>query len=168
MKKLSILLIVASFVLMGCPIPVSDEEMYYPVFMSRTTLESSMQYMEGERDMKVTGKIYYWGNYIFVNERYQGVHVINIENPENPIKEGFIVAHGCLDMAVKENILYLDNAVDLVSFDLNTKQITSRLRNVFPEPLPPDDLSFCHIYDRPDGYIIVEWIKVIKETNERY
>ena len=167
MKKVILLLAVASLIVTACPPPYMHEETYYPVFMSREILEISVKYVEGERDMIETGKIYYREPYIFVNERYKGVHVINSTDPANPIKEGFIVAPGCLDMAVKGNIMYLDNAVDLVSFDLNTKQITKRLKNVFPEPLPPDDLFYYDIYNRPEGYVIVEWIKVNNEHNNR-
>ena len=132
---------------------------YSPVFMSRDVLEKSVSYIPGARDMVWTGKIYYRAPYIYVNERYKGVHVINNTNPAHPVKEGFILAPGCIDMAVKGNILYLDNAVDLVSFDLDSKQVTKRIRDVFPEPIPPDDNSFIPYYNRPKGYILVEWKK---------
>jgi len=133
---------------------------YSPVFMSREALENSVKYIPGAREMIQTGKIYYLAPYIYVNERYKGVHVINNTNPAYPVKEGFILAPGCIDMAVKGNILYLDNSVDLVSFDLSSKQVTKRIRNVFPEPLPPEDFTYYGVR-RPQGYILVEW----KKTN---
>jgi hypothetical protein len=111
--------------------------------------------------MEQTGKIYYLAPYIYVNERYKGVHVINNSDHYNPVKEGFILAPGCIDIAVKGNILYLDNAVDLVSFDLNSKQVTNRIREVFPEPTPPDNV-FHYYGSRPEGYIIVSWEKIVK------
>jgi hypothetical protein len=62
-------------------------------------------------------------------------------------------------MAVKGNILYLDNAVDLVSFDLDAKEVTKRIRDVFPEPAAPGD-SYSYFYgERPKDYILVEWRK---------
>ena len=130
---------------------------YSPVFMSRDVLENSVSFIPGAREMIRTGKIYFRAPYIFVNERYKGVHVINNSNPAHPVNEGFILAPGCIDMAVKDHILYLDNAVDLVSFDLNTKQVTKRIRDVFPEPLPPDDMGFVQTLNRPKDYILVEW-----------
>ena len=133
---------------------------YSPVFMSREVLDNSVSYIPGAREMLRTGKIYYRAPYIFVNERYKGVHVINNSNPAHPVNEGFILAPGCIDMAVKGHILYLDNAVDLVSFDLNSKQVTKRIRNVFPEPVPPDDENFIRYYDRPKDCILVEWKKI--------
>ena len=170
MKKVIpfILLLSGFFVGMAAFVPdmgwMSGRWTYTPVFMSRDVLETSVKYVSGARDMIQTGKIYYRAPYIYVNERYKGVHVINNADPEHPVNEGFILAPGCIDMAVKGNILYLDNAVDLVSFDLNSKQVTSRIRNVFPEPLPPDELSFfSYPNNRPEGYVLVEW----KKTNPK-
>ena len=129
---------------------------YEPIFMSRAELEKSVSFIPGAREMLRTGKIYYRSPYIFINERYKGVHVINNTDPAHPVKEGFILAPGCIDMAVKGDILYLDNAVDLVSFDLSSKQVTRRIRNVFPEPIPPTDAGVVY-YNRPKDYILVDW-----------
>jgi hypothetical protein len=133
---------------------------YIPVFMKRADLEKSVSWQLEGRDLENPGKIYYKSPYIFVNERYKGVHVINNSNPYNPVKEGFIVAPGCIDMAVKGDIMYLDNAVDLVAIDLNTKQITSRTRNVFPEPSSPENQSFYgYGTHRDSDFILVAWKK---------
>ena len=139
-------------------VPGRETPAYSPVFVSRATLESSVKYIPEARDMIKTGKIYYRTPYIYVNELYKGIHVINNTNPAHPVHEGFILAPGCIDMAVKGNILYLDNAVDLVSFDLNNREVTNRIRNVFPEPLPPNDF-FYYWMNRPEGYVLVEWRK---------
>ena len=128
---------------------------YYPVFMKRADLEKSVQYKQGERAMEDPGKIYYKEPYIYVSERYKGVHIINNSNPANPVKEGFITAPGCIDIAVKDNIMYLDNAVDLVAFNLDTNKETSRIKNILPEPIPPT--PNWNIYKREEGMIIVGW-----------
>ena len=162
MKKIFLLIV---FVLLagifsGLDVPRYNMDTYTPVFMSREVLEKSVTYIPGARDMLNTGKIYYRAPYIYINERYKGVHVINNSVPAHPVNEGFILAPGCIDMAVKENILYLDNAVDLVSFDLDAKKVTNRIKNVFPEPLPPEDNVFFGYYNRPEGFILVEWKKL--------
>jgi hypothetical protein len=130
---------------------------YYPVYMDRENLEKSISYIETGKDVKNPGKIYYKHPYLFINEKYKGVHVFDNTNPANPVKKGFIVAPGCLDMAVKDNIIYLDNAVDMVSFDLNAKKVTKRITNVFPELAPPD--GWWYDYNRPENLITVEWVK---------
>ncbi|MDR3338627.1 MAG: hypothetical protein LBT25_00780 [Candidatus Symbiothrix sp.] len=130
---------------------------YIPVFMKRSDLDNSVSYHALARDLENPGKIYFKSPYIYINERYKGVHVINNSDPYNPIKEGFIVAPGCIDMAVKENVMYVDNAVDLVAIDLLTKTVSKRIKNVFPEPLAPDNSMFYN-NDR-ENYVLVEWKK---------
>jgi hypothetical protein len=157
MKKFFLLLIILVFIGLGW----TDERynVYIPMFMSRENLENSVSYITGKREIKNTGKIYYLNPYIYINERYKGVHVINNSDPAHPVCEGFILAPGCIDMAVKENIIYLDNAVDMVAFDLNSKTVTQRIRNVFPEPVSPEGLYEGIAGNRPAGYILVEWRK---------
>jgi glutaredoxin len=133
---------------------------YIPIFMKRADLENSVSWQTEGRDMENPGKIYYKSPYIFVNERYKGVHVINNSDPYKPVKEGFIVAPGCIDMAVKGNMMYLDNSVDLVTVDLNTRQVTSRIRNVFPEPSSPENQVFYDYGTQRDAdLILVAWKK---------
>ncbi|MDR2382616.1 MAG: hypothetical protein LBD76_01880 [Prevotellaceae bacterium] len=135
---------------------------YRAVYMDRTNLEQSVFYVETGKEMKNPGKIYFKYPYLFINEKYKGIHIFDNTNPEKPVNKGFIVAPGCLDMAVKDNIIYLDNAVDMVCFDLNDKKKEmKRITNVFPPLTAPDGYSQY----RTDGLIIVEWIK--RNNNEQ-
>ena len=137
---------------------------YTPLFMDRAALEQSVSYQTTGRELENTGKIYYRSPYIFINERYKGVHVNDNSDPYNPVNEGFIVAPGCIDMAVNGNIIYLDNAVDLVAFNLDTKQETKRIKEVFPEPQSPENMIY---YDAHEGYILVGWKKkTLTNTNK--
>jgi hypothetical protein len=160
LKKITLLFIF--FVLIAIQGSSGDDYYdYYAVYMDRTNLEKSVSYIETGievTEMKNPGKIYYRHPYLFINEKYKGVHVIDNTDPVKPVEKGFIVAPGCLDMAVKGNIIYLDNAVDMVSFDLSTKEVTKRITNVFPELAPPNG-NVRYDYDRPENLIIVEWIK---------
>ncbi|MDD4515213.1 hypothetical protein [Massilibacteroides sp.] len=130
---------------------------YVPVFMKRTELEKSVFFNEESRDLKNPGKIYTKDHYIFINEKYKGIHVIDNTTPASPKQIGFIVAPGCIDMAIKGSTLYLDNAVDLVAFNLETRTVTERIPFVFPEPLSPQNYSYYG--DRKDDLILVGWNK---------
>ncbi|MDR0748833.1 MAG: hypothetical protein LBF62_04600 [Tannerellaceae bacterium] len=130
---------------------------YSPVFMKRADLEKSVSFQPGERALANPGKIYSKPPYIYINERYKGIHVVNNTDPAHPVTEGFIVAPGCMDMAVKEHILYLDNAVDLVAFDLAAGKVCRRVKDVFPEPIAPDNSYYYGI--KEEDMIIVEWKK---------
>jgi hypothetical protein len=160
--KLKILLapLMVAGILANISFTYSDYWNYIPVFMKRADLEKSVSWQSEGRNLENPGKIYYKSPYIYVNERYKGVHVINNSDPYKPVKEGFIVAPGCIDMAVKGNIMYLDNAVDLVAVDLNAKQVTSRIRNVFPEPSSPENQIFYrHDASSENDFILVAWKK---------
>ena len=134
-----------------------------PIFMKRTDLEQSVKYIKEKRPLKNPGKIYCKDNYIYVNELYKGVHVINNSNPANPVKEGFIIVPGCVDMAVKENILYVDNAVDLVAFDLESKRVTQRIKEVLPEvPAPSGTHCYHEVKNRLKELILVGWEEVVE------
>lgn len=159
LNLLAYLIIGIVFILHVSALPPGPPQYFTPVFMTRADLENSVRLHPEGRDLKNPGKIYLKAPYIFINEKYKGVHIIDNSNPVEPKKVGFVTAPGCLDIAVKGNILYLDNAVDLVAFDLNKKQVTQRIQNVFPEPVAPNNMSYSHSYwDRGQkNLIIVEW-----------
>ena len=128
---------------------------YIPVFMERSELEKSVVWKDEARELGTPGKIYSNDSYIYINEQYQGIHIINNTNPANPRNEAFIVAPGCIDMAIKGDIMYLDNSVDLVAFSLREKEVTHRIKDVFPEPLAPTNQYY--FTERPDNFILVGW-----------
>jgi hypothetical protein len=130
---------------------------YRPVFMTRDELNRSVFYVAEGRALNDPAKIYSLAPYIYVSERYKGIHIINNSNPRSPVNEAFIVAPGCLDMAIKDGILYIDNAVDLVAFDLTAKTVVQRLTHVLPEPSAPG--LYAYLPDRPEGMILVGWKK---------
>jgi hypothetical protein len=143
------------------PVP-SEPFPYRPIIMKREVLESSVKMLEPAKVVK-PGKIFIKDNYIFINEKYHGVHIINNADPSNPVNEGFLRIPGCIDIAMKGNILYADNAVDLVAVDLSNPDnvmVTKRIRNVFPEHTPPgyDWIPWNYTADnRPQNTIIVDW-----------
>lgn len=139
------------------PVPVSA---YQPILMSRAQLEASIKMLE-PLPISNAGKLYQYGHYILVNERYKGVHLIDNSEPAAPKKLGFIQVPGSVDFAVKENVLYVDNAVDLVAIslnDINHIRVSKRVRDAFPAMLPPDNITGS--YDKagaPEDAVIVGW-----------
>ena len=97
---------------------VEDYSSYEPLIMERSAIESSIEF-NSNRQLADAGKIYSYGVYILINEKYEGVHIYENFDPRNPTKVGFIKVPGCIDMAVKDNVLYVDNAVDLVAVDIS-------------------------------------------------
>jgi hypothetical protein len=137
---------------------------YTPIIIARESLERSIVFHSPE-GIKDPAKIYYKDNFIFISERFKGIHVIDNKDPKNPVNKGYISVLGCLDMAIKNNTLYVDNAVDLVAIDIadiSTSKISvkKRIINTFPELRPPDGHSIPSKYyteNRPKNSIIVGW-----------
>jgi hypothetical protein len=108
--------------------------------------------------LEQVGKIYYRAPYVFVNEVQKGIHIINNTNPKNPQKVAFINIPGNVDMAVKGNILYADNYIDLVAIDIsnpNAVKITKRIENVFQN-------NFYYALDNKS--ILTEWKEELVTT----
>jgi hypothetical protein len=171
MKRLSLLVSVCglSCCLSSCirfgPAP-EPTTLYKPVLMDRSSLERSIVWKPATA-IKIPGKIYYKDNYILISERYLGVHLVDNTDPKNPVMKGYISVPGCVDMAMKDNTLYVDNAVDLVAIDISqiaSAKITikKRVKDTFPELMPPDGLSVPYNYsiaNRPKNSVIVNWTK---------
>jgi hypothetical protein len=162
MKKLILLFcLILYFLLTGFDTD-SLYSQYEPIFMYRTEMEGSVK-MEAPRAIENPGKIYIKDDLIFINEKYFGIHVIDNTNPEEPENFAFIHVDGCIDMAMKGNVLYADNAVDLISVSVNQNvtgiQVTSRIKNVFPEIIAPDGrvLTDKEENARPKNSILVRW-----------
>lgn len=139
---------------------------YKPVLMDRESLERSIKW-QPPAEIKSPAKIYYKDNYILISERYKGVHIVDNADPKNPVIKGYISVPGCVDMSVKESTLYVDNAVDLVAIDLSKIsigqiEVKKRIKETFPELVPPDGMSIPFRYlkdNRPKNSVIVNWVK---------
>ena len=142
--------------------PNNRDYRYEPIFMTRSELERSVRYAGEARPIRETGKIYLYGDTILINEPGRGIHLIDNRNPQSPRAINYIIAPGCIDMAVKDGIIYMDNAVDLVAFDLSSGEVTARIRDYFPEQIYAPDYSVSlYRYDRQEGYILVRWEKTL-------
>lgn len=65
------------------------------------------------------GKIYVAEDYLFYVAKEEGVHIFDNHNPAAPQNIAFINIEGVHDIAVKGQILYADNFVDLLVFDIS-------------------------------------------------
>lgn len=150
--------------LVSCTRPIDPviETKYEPILMDRSCLESSFK-VEAPKALVRAGKIYYKDGFLFISEIYHGVHVIDNRNPAKPVFLAFLRIWGCMDMAIKGQILYVDNSVDLMALDLsdvNHIKPISRTREVLPDPLPPDGGAIPTKFNssnRPKGTVIVDW-----------
>lgn len=103
-----------------------------PITMSTEEFKNSVDIIP-PRSIDESGKIYAYQDYIFVNDKYKGVHVIDNSDPSSPKKISFIKIAGNVDISVKGNFLYADSLTDLIVLDIseiNAIKIVNRLENV--------------------------------------
>lgn len=113
---------------------------YEPVYMSLDEIRQPVT-AEKAQPLESSGKIYLKNPYILVNAPHKGIHVINNSNPESPQNVAFINIPGNIDMAVKGNVLYADNYMDLLAIDISNPTepvLLHRQENVFANTYPID------------------------------
>jgi hypothetical protein len=161
MKKLSILAsyILISVLFYSC---MKDEvtrtyTIFEPIYKSKTEVYANIK-TNPARAVENPGKIFLYGNYIFLNEVDKGVHIIDNSDPANPVIKGFIEIPGNLDIAVKGNTLYADLYRDLVVIDISNPMQTSFIKYI-PEVFPGRSYSY--------GFILADSSKIIVGWNKR-
>jgi len=160
MKLYKYLLLLAT-VLLFCS-DINPGSQYVPIFMTRDEMERAVK-LESPRSMLDPGKIYYKKPYLFIVEKYKGVHIFENSNPENPENIGFIHIDGIRDIAMKNDVMYADNSVDLIALQINASvtsiTVSKRLKNYFQEMLSPDGMPVpsSRYQNRPANSILVAW-----------
>jgi hypothetical protein len=132
---------------------ISTYTIYYPVYKSLTQARADMKSLAAQ-PLHNTGKIYVYGNYLFINEPDKGIHVIDNSNPAAPVNISFVAIPGNVDIAIKGNYLYADSYSDLVVFDItNVKNIhtVQFINNVFRDR----NMYYLVTASNPDSAMVV-------------
>ncbi|MBT8394605.1 MAG: hypothetical protein KJN66_07110, partial [Bacteroidia bacterium] len=150
--KLKSFLFVFVFALVSCNNDGVEYEIITvatPEIMSKAEFRSSVEVL-GPQNIDEAGKIYAYNDYIFVNDQFKGVHIIDNTNPESPQAIAYIKIPGNVDISIKNNYLYADSSVDLVVFDI------SNINGIEPVERLEDVFSF-YDYQLPEGIQEVNW-----------
>jgi len=110
--------------------PPKEVEGWAPVYAQNTDIIKATDPQPVEHG----GKIYIKGSRLYQVESGAGIHVIDISQPENPVKLKFIQVAGCQEIAINGTILYTNNVNDMVSIkiaDLNNIAETDRKKDAF-------------------------------------
>ena len=148
------LLALLSFSFQGClKDSCQDVVTYYnqvPVYKTIQQIRQDIG-VEPARELVRPGKIYFYNNYVFINELREGIHVIDNADPSNPVQLAFISIPGNVDMAVQGNILYADNFIDLLAIDISNPASpvqVGRAEEVFPAIWYEENTKqYCVYYD---------------------
>lgn len=108
---------------------------YNPQYRSMDEIRINT-FTDGPRDLENPGKLYVYQQYLFINEKEEGVHIYDNSDPANPTSVGFIAIPGNVDIAVKDGYMYADNYMDLLTIDINNPleaQLICRDEDVFTQ-----------------------------------
>lgn len=166
------LLLASLLLLLACTRHEADPTDYYlayasyrPLFMTRATLESAVAALPPQA-LHHPGKIYLSGDYLFINERYEGIHIIDNRDPAHPQPVSFLRIPGNVDLATQGTVLYADNGPDLVAIDISDPahaRLLGRTRSAFRElPMPEAGVleEACQPINRPVDVVVVGWRKL--------
>ncbi|MCY7310762.1 MAG: hypothetical protein LH619_08285, partial [Chitinophagaceae bacterium] len=159
MKKITLLLLPVTlcFILQGC---LKDKltktyTILTPVYKEKSEVYANIK-SNAPRSVESPGKIFMYGNYIFLNEVDKGVHIIDNSNPASPVMKAFINIPGNLDIAVKGNTMYADLYADMVVVDITNPlqaSFVKHINKVFP------DRQYTNGFVPDSNKIIVDWTK---------
>jgi hypothetical protein len=115
-----------------------------PIYMSYNALREPVE-TSAPQAITSMGKIYIKDHFLFVNEKYKGIHVFDNSDPSNPVNLSFINIPGNVDLSVKGIYLYADSYVDLVVLDItDVTQVeeVKRINDIFPYTIPDVEESY--------------------------
>ncbi len=105
---------------------------YAPIYQSDAQVEE-IKSIEPQ-PILAGGKIYIKDDYLYQVETGKGIHVLNIQNPANPVKLAFIQIAGAQELSIKGNLLYANNYNDLVVINIDNvhgARLEKRVSEVF-------------------------------------
>lgn len=162
MKKILLFSIFASLFLSSCIKDQCTETRtlyeYTPIYVKKDEFRNVPVQNASTRTLQQPGKIYFYNNFIFINELRKGIHVIDNSNPRQPNPVTFIEIPGNVDMAVSNGVLYADSYTDLLSINVTNPQqiqVIQRQNDVFPL-LGEDSNRVLAFYERSNNVMQID------------
>lgn len=114
---------------------------------------------EAPRDIVDGTKIAYYQNYMFMVDHNRGIHVIDLTDPNNPIKASFLSIPGNQDVTLTNGYLYADNGPHLLILDisdLSNIRLIERRRDAFSFNLsaPVGHRGYFECPDPSQGWVV--------------
>lgn len=117
-----------------------------PIYLEMKDVRTKSLAPVPAQEIENPGKIYSYKDYLLINEPSKGIHIFDNKNPANPINLSFIPIEGNVDLAINSDILYADNYVDLLAFDISNIRAVRMVKRI-------EDV-FTHLYQHSTGKII--------------
>lgn len=137
-----------------------NREVYRPIYSSYEAVRNIQTLPP--RSIRQAGKIYSKDGFLFVNEIGSGIHIVDNRNPEKPVKLSFVSIPASRELAIKDSILYADNAVDLVALNIANPlnvRLVKRIENAYPIVTFPSMRNIRFECPDSDKGLVVGWQK---------
>jgi hypothetical protein len=136
-RKTNILLLLAGlFFISGCLKDDCRRAVTYtviePVYKTIDEIRQGEVVLEAPRPLRKPGKIYYYNQFVLINESREGVHIIDNTDPSMPVRTAFLRIPGNEDIAVRNGLLYASSYIDLLTISLEDYTLVHRTKDVFP------------------------------------
>ncbi|MEM8583429.1 MAG: hypothetical protein AAGF87_04120 [Bacteroidota bacterium] len=128
---------------------------YEPVVIYPEEFRIDVQ-AQAQQELCTPAGFYYYQDYLLVIEKNEGLHIIDNQNPANPQFVSFLPVKGAAGLAVYNDVLYINNVTDLLTFDLSTPAQPNMLERV--EDVFPAYSSLTGDYLQTDGGIVIDYI----------
>lgn len=128
---------------------------YTPIYAKMEEHRKAVE-PEAPRTLKNTGALYVYGDYIFINEQKEGIHIVDNTDPTNPTPIAFLNIPGNFNLGIRNNLLYADNYVDLVVLDVSDPlnvTYAGRTENVFESYQYYNDLGYLVYYEESEEMV---------------
>lgn len=163
-RKLFIFFLMAATALSSCTEPEEIVDGMAPVYGSPD--DFSMIKFEAPRPSDNHGTIVLYQGYVFINEKNNGIHIIDNRDPQNPIRLGFLRIPGNSIFHIQDGFLYADNSIHLLIIDISdikAPKVVSFLSNHYENSLVQEvfPLGFSGKFEcaRAEKGIVLGWEK---------
>lgn len=117
---------------------------FIPIILNRAKFKTFVKILPSEKFVK-SKKIDIKDNIMIVNNVNKGFHIYNYPDAANPVEIAFFEILGATDVAFINSIIYINQAVDLVTlkYNLPTSKVTvlCKKKNIFSSKMCPEDFN---------------------------
>lgn len=106
---------------------------YEPVYFTSEELRGPLE-STGPQLLENPGKIYYYKDFLLINEFQKGIHFFDNSDPKNPKAISFLEIPGNVDMSIRNDRLYADSYIDLLAINVSdptNPRLVGRTEEVF-------------------------------------
>ncbi|MCO6459780.1 MAG: hypothetical protein J5I59_00115 [Saprospiraceae bacterium] len=151
--------------------PPDSVEGFAPIYLAKTDSDT-VTFIQPQPTVQ-PGKIVIKGTLLFQVEQYQGIHIVDLSDPENAKKIGFYKIFACSELTIHNHFIYTNSGRDFIVIDikqLDVPRVTDYRDNYFTAfsfPAPPVN-SYFECPDPTKGIIIGWEAKTLNNPQCKY